>query len=128
MADVVAKQGLVQVMGPAVRTGELPADWLGPASRSPSPPHRSDFRARWAERSEQLTAATRKRLLWQRNAGNLRDDVSVDVLTAYLELVLEGLVSHLAMGLPADDLEPVLDLVEESVRRHRGLGSPESAG
>jgi hypothetical protein len=26
------------------------------------------------------------------------------VLTAFLELVLEGLVSHLAMGLPADDL------------------------
>ena len=43
----------------------------------------------------------------------------VDVLAAYLELVLEGVVSHLAMGLPADDLEPVLDLVEESVRRHR---------
>jgi TetR/AcrR family transcriptional regulator, transcriptional repressor of aconitase len=45
--------------------------------------------------------------------------VDVKVLTAFLELVLEGLVSHLAMGLPADDLEPVLDLVEESVRRHR---------
>jgi hypothetical protein len=39
------------------------------------------------------------------------------VLTSYLELVLEGLVSHLAMGLPADDIEPVLDLVESSVRR-----------
>jgi hypothetical protein len=52
--------------------------------------------------------------------GKLRDDVDIDVLTAFLELVLEGLVSHLAMGLPADDLEPVLDLVEETVRRHRG--------
>jgi hypothetical protein len=66
-----------------------------------------------------LTTATRERLWRQRNAGKLRDDVPVDVLTAYLELVLEGVVSHLAMGLPADDLEPVLDLVEESVRRHR---------
>ena len=66
------------------------------------------------------TAATRARLQWQREGGNLRDDVDVDVLTAYLELVLEGLVSHLAMGLPADDLGPVLDVVEESVRRHRG--------
>jgi hypothetical protein len=80
-----------------------------------------EFRARWAERSEQLTTATRKRLAWQREAGNLRDDVAVEVLAAYLELMLEGLVSHLAMGLPADDLEPVLDVVEESVRRHRGL-------
>ena len=41
------------------------------------------------------------------------------MLTAYLELVLEGLVSHLAMGLPAAGLEPVLDMVEDSVRRHR---------
>ena len=49
----------------------------------------------------------------------MRDDVDVTVLTAFLELVLEGLMSHLVMGLPADDLEPVLDLVEETVRRHR---------
>jgi hypothetical protein len=40
------------------------------------------------------------------------------VLTSYLELVLEGLVSHLAMGLPSDNLEQVLDVVESSVRRH----------
>jgi AcrR family transcriptional regulator len=83
-----------------------------------------EFRERWAERSRNLTLATRARLLRQREAGNLRDDVDVDVLTAYLELVLEGLVSHLAMGLPADDLEPVLDLVEASVRRGSGAKEP----
>lgn len=123
MADVVARQGLVQVMRDLLAgRGEQPADWLGTrlevSRRLRTDP---EFRARWAERSEQLTTATRKRLIWQRESGNLRDDVSIDVLTAYLELVLEGLVSHLAMGLPADDLEPVLDVVEESVRRHRGL-------
>ncbi|WP_024874319.1 TetR/AcrR family transcriptional regulator [Saccharomonospora piscinae] len=127
MADVVAEQGLVQVMRELLSGADAhPADWLGTrlevSRRLRTDP---DFRARWAQRSEQLTTATRKRLLWQREAGNLRDDVSVDVLTAYLELVLEGLVSHLAMGLPADDLEPVLDVVEESVRRHRGLVTPE---
>jgi len=121
MADVVAEQGLVQVMRDLLSEGsEHPADWLGTrlevSRRLRTDP---EFRARWAERSEQLTTATRQRLSRQREAGNLRDDVSVEVLTAYLELVLEGLVSHLAMGLPADDLEPVLDLVEESVRRHR---------
>jgi AcrR family transcriptional regulator len=125
MADVVAEQGLVQVMRDllAQRSGaevEHPADWLGTrlevSRRLRTDP---DFRARWAERSKQLTAATRERLLRQRAAGNLRDDVDVDVLAAFLELVLEGLVSHLAMGLPADDLDPVLDLVEETVRRHR---------
>ncbi|ATE53721.1 TetR/AcrR family transcriptional regulator [Actinosynnema pretiosum] len=129
MADVVAEQGLVQVMRELLATprhddGEQhPADWLGTrlevSRRLRTDP---EFRGRWAERSSQLTDATRQRLLRQREAGNLRDDVDVAVLTSFLELVLEGLVSHLAMGLPADDLEPVLDLVEESVRRHRRTG------
>lgn len=120
MADTVAKQGLVQVMRELLAGGEHPADWLG-TRLEVSRRLRTDeeFRERWAERSHQLTTATRQRLLRQREAGILRDDVDVDVLTSYLELVLEGLVSHLAMGLPADDLGPVLDLVEESVRRHR---------
>ncbi|GAA3048871.1 transcriptional regulator, TetR family [Actinokineospora globicatena] len=127
MTEVVAAQGLVQVMRellsstPSANGAALnPADWLGTrlevSRRLRTDP---EFRSRWAERSEQLTVATRERLLRQREAGNLRDDVDVDVLTAFLELVLEGLVSHLAMGLPADDMDPVLDLVEESVRRHR---------
>ena len=126
MADVVAEQGLVLVMRDllADRTpgggAEPEADWLGTRLEvSRRLRTDTDFRTRWAQRSEQLTAATKARLQWQRDSGNLRDDVDVDVLTAYLELVLEGLVSHLAMGLPADDLGPVLDVVEESVRRHR---------
>ncbi|WP_309110801.1 TetR/AcrR family transcriptional regulator [Actinosynnema sp. CA-248983] len=127
MADVVAKQGLVQVMRDLLSAPEPdadhPADWLGTrlevSRRLRTDP---EFRGRWAERSRQLTDATRQRLVRQREAGNLRDDVDIDVLTSFLELVLEGLVSHLAMGLPADDLEPVLDLVEESVRRHRRSG------
>ncbi|MGW7539302.1 TetR/AcrR family transcriptional regulator [Amycolatopsis sp. NPDC054798] len=121
MADVVAEQGLVQVMRELLAgNSEHPADWLGTrlevSRRLRTDP---EFRGRWAERSQQLTEATRDRLEWQRKAGNLRDDVDVSVLTAFLELVLEGLVSHLAMGLPGDDLGPVLDLVEETVRRHR---------
>src|SRR3977135_2272544 len=51
MADVVAERG------------EHPADWLGTrleVSRRLRTDH--EFRARWAERSEQLTTATRKRL------------------------------------------------------------------
>ncbi|MBM7775419.1 AcrR family transcriptional regulator [Actinokineospora baliensis] len=131
MTEVVAEQGLVQVMRDLLSTtpsgggGEAlnPADWLG-TRLEVSRRLRTDleFRSRWAERSRQLSVATRDRLLRQREAGNLRDDVDVDVLTAFLELVLEGLVSHLAMGLPADDMDPVLDLVEETVRRHRRTG------
>ena len=128
MAEVVAEQGLVQVMRDLLSTpqdigGEHPvhslATRLEVTRRLRTDP---DFRARWAERSQQLTEATTARLQRQRDAGNLRDDVDVKVLTAFLELVLEGLVSHLAMGLPADDLGPVLDVVEETVRRHRNQG------
>ncbi|SDM69965.1 TetR/AcrR family transcriptional regulator [Allokutzneria albata] len=128
MAEVVAEQGLVQVMRDLLSTpqdigGEHPvhslATRLEVTRRLRTDP---DFRARWAERSQQLTEATKARLQRQRDAGNLRDDVDVTVLTAFLELVLEGLVSHLAMGLPADDLGPVLDVVEETVRRHRNQG------
>jgi hypothetical protein len=79
----------------------------------------ADFRHRWAERSRLLTTATRERLLRKREAGQLRRDVDVDVLTSFLELVLEGLGSRLAMGLPAGDLGPVLDLVEETTRRRQ---------
>jgi AcrR family transcriptional regulator len=126
MADVVAEQGLVQVMRDLLAEASVhPADWLGTrlevSRRLRTDP---EFRARWAERSQQLTTATRERLDRQRQAGKLRDDVDVHVLTAFLELVLEGLVSHLAMGLPADDLGPVLDLVEETVRRERGREKP----
>src|SRR5215469_12601461 len=65
MADVVAEQGLVQVMRDLLGTR------LEVSRRLRTDP---DFRARWAERSQRLTAATRERLLRQRAAGKLRDD------------------------------------------------------
>lgn len=124
MADVVAEQGLVQVMRDLLdtaRSGDGPGhadrSWLGTrlevSRRLRTDP---EFRARWQEHSGALTAATRARLERQAAAGALRDDVPVPVLARYLELVLEGLLSHLAMGLPADDLDGVLDLVENGVR------------
>lgn len=128
MADVVAEQGLVQVMRDLLDAargtgagsgGEHVSDrsWLGTrlevSRRLRTDP---EFRARWQEHSGALTAATRARLERQAAAGALRDDVAVPVLARYLELVLEGLVSHLATGLPADDLDAVLDVVENGVR------------
>jgi AcrR family transcriptional regulator len=124
MADVVAAQGLVQVMRDLLRGGDgeggagtADRSWLGTrlevSRRLRTEP---DFRARWQAHSAALTAATLERLERQAAAGMVRDDLPVPVLAQYLELVLEGLVSHLAMGLPADDLSRVLDLVERSVR------------
>jgi TetR/AcrR family transcriptional regulator, transcriptional repressor of aconitase len=126
MAEVVARHGLVQVMRDLLASQdgqpghEDPADWLGTrlevSRRLRTDP---EFRGRWAERSKEITSATQQRLARQREAGKLRDDIDIDVLTSFLELVLEGLVSHLAMGLSTDHLERVLDLVEDSVRLHR---------
>ncbi|GAA4537763.1 helix-turn-helix domain-containing protein [Pseudonocardia xishanensis] len=125
MADVVAEQGLVQVMRDLLDTARKDGDgsgdessWLGTrlevSRRLRTDP---EFRGRWQQHSAELTAATRERLDRLAATGALRDDVPAAVLAQYLELVLEGLVSHLAMGLPADALDGVLDVVEQSVRR-----------
>ncbi len=119
MADVVAEQGLVQVMRELLATGPREDSWGGTylevLRRSRTDPA---FRDRWAGHAAGLTAATRARLARQAQAGALRDDVPVAVLARYLELVLEGLVSHLAQD-PGDahDLDAVLDVVESAVRR-----------
>ncbi|MFC5994260.1 TetR/AcrR family transcriptional regulator [Pseudonocardia hispaniensis] len=119
MADIVADQGLVQVMRELL-AGDDGDDrsWLGTrlevSRRLRTDP---EFRQRWQAHSAALTAATRDRLERQLAAGALRADIPVPVLAQYLELVWEGLVSHLAMGLPAGDLAGVLDVVEQTVRR-----------
>jgi AcrR family transcriptional regulator len=123
MADVVAEHGLVQVMRELLSSPDsLDTGWTGTfleiARRGRTDP---DFRERWRERSGALTAATRDRLERQAAAGTLRNDVPIGVLARYLELVLDGLVSHLATERPdradAADLAAVLDLVESAVRR-----------
>jgi AcrR family transcriptional regulator len=120
MVATVAEHGLVQVMRDLLTRATDPevAGWLG-TQLEVSRRLRTDpeFAKRWAARSDAITAATRDRLARQREAGVLRTDVPLEVLALLLELVHDGLVLHLATGRPAADLEPVLDLVEETVRR-----------
>lgn len=120
MADVVAENGLVQVMRDLLPdcSPDSDASWLG-TRLEVSRRLRTDpaFRGGWEKHSAELAGATRARLERQREAGVLREDVPVDVLAGYLELVFEGLVSHLAMGLPTGHLSAVLDVVEAGVRR-----------
>jgi AcrR family transcriptional regulator len=120
MVDTVARNGLVQVMRDLVARADSPemVGWLG-TQLEVSRRLRTDpeFAKRWAERSEAIAQATQERLERQRDAGALRDDVPVPVLQRLLELAHDGLVLHLAMGRHADDLGPVLDLIEDAVRR-----------
>jgi len=116
MAETVAREGLVRVMRDLIAAPD--AGWLG-TQLEVSRRFRTDpgFRAAWAAHSDQVRAATRARLTRQLEAGVLRTDVEVDVLASYLELVLEGLLTHLAQGLPGEPMAAVLDVVERSVRR-----------
>ena len=115
MAAVVAEYGLVQVMRD-LRNRD--AGWLGvQLELSRRLRTDADFRGRWEARSDTIGRAARERLQRGVDRGTLRTDVPVDTLAAFLELVLDGLVLHRAMGVPDDDLEAVLDLVESAVRR-----------
>lgn len=133
MAEVVAEHGLVQVMrdvladtptdaasdagAGATGNGDGRSSWLG-TRLEVSRRLRTDpaFRAEWTEPAAELHRAVRERLTRQRDAGIVRADLPVDELAAYLELSFEGLISQLAMGLPAAGLTSVLDVVESSVR------------
>lgn len=124
MVATVARNGLVQVMRDLLAMASDPgtapetAGWLG-SQLEVSRRLRTDppFARRWAQRADAVAAATGDRLRRQREAGALRDDVPLAVLVRFLELAYDGLVLHLAIGRPAGDLGPVLDLVEEAVRR-----------
>ncbi|PZS29223.1 MAG: TetR family transcriptional regulator [Pseudonocardiales bacterium] len=116
MAAVVARHGLVQVMRNLLRDAD--PDWLGTQLEvSRRLRTDDDFRDRWEKRAAEIERATRGRLERASDAGTLRDDVDVNVLQRFLALALDGLVLRLATGIPAGDLDPVLDLVEETVRR-----------
>jgi AcrR family transcriptional regulator len=120
-AEVVARAGLVQVMRDL---REKDAGWLGVQlevrRRVRTDP---EFAARWAERQQAVATATEERLLRQREAGILRDDVPIPILADFLRLVLDGLVSSRATGMPVDHLDGVLDLVEDAVRKRTPNGS-----
>ncbi|WP_149359759.1 TetR/AcrR family transcriptional regulator [Lolliginicoccus suaedae] len=123
MADTAAEQGLVQVMRNLLTHPEE-FDWLGTrleiTRRLRTDP---DFRREWAEQATELTEAATQRLERQRAKGRIRDDIPTAVLLHYLDLVLDGLVAHVASGQPATHLDAVLDLVEDSVRR-KPSGTP----
>ena len=120
MVETVTQNGLVQVMRDLLARAADPdsSGWLG-TQLEVSRRVRTDpgFAERWAQRIGAIEAATAERLKRQREAGVLRDDVSLGALMRFLELAYDGLVLHLATGRPAGDLGPVLDLVEEAVRK-----------
>lgn len=124
LATVVAEHGLVQVMA------ELPGrdpGWLGVqlevANRLRTDP---GFRSAWQQRLDVVTATTCARLRRGQANGTVRDDISPETLAAFLQLLHDGLVLHLARG--SQDREPHFDapaiiaLAEGAVRRVQPVG------
>src|SRR3954468_13420296 len=114
VAAVVDEAGLVEAMR---RLRDKDAGWLGVqlevARRLRTDP---DFHATWEQHLRGIARATQARLARQRDAGVVRRDVPVATLAAFLSLVYDGLVAHLATGMPVVHLDGVLDLVEQAVR------------
>jgi AcrR family transcriptional regulator len=115
MARIVDTEGLVAVMRGLPRRD---AGWLG-IQLEVSRRLRTDpqFRRRWRRYTGAVTAATRDRLTRSQSNGTVRRDVDVDTLTAFLQLVHDGLVARLASGMPIDHADAVLDIVESAVRQ-----------
>lgn len=119
IADLVTGRGLVEVMRALVGTsggGPVPPWLLTHLEVNRRVRTDPAFAAAWAPHGQVVGAAVRKRLAGQRASGGLRDDVDVEVLAAFLELALDGVVGHLAAGRDPAALGPVVDLVEETVR------------
>ena len=125
MAQTVAEHGLVQVMRDLQ---DKDAGWLGVQlevrRKLRTDP---DFAQRWAEHQSAVLGATTARLQRQRAAGIVRKDVPLGILVDFLRLVLDGLVSGLASGMPSKHLTGVLDLVEDAVRTSPSVPRNEGA-
>lgn len=119
MVATVADDGLVGVMQNLIAAADSPetAGWLGTqlevARRLRTDP---TFAAAWGERQDAIAEASRQRLQRQKDLGVLRDDVPIEVLASFLQLIYDGLVTHLAMGQRDRDIEAILRLVEETMR------------
>jgi AcrR family transcriptional regulator len=129
LAAVVAEHGLVQVIR------DLPdrdPGWLGVqlevANRLRTDP---SFRSAWQQRLDVVTSTTCARLRRGQANGTIRDDLSAETLAAFLQLVHDGLVLHLARGRPDRDPDfdapAVITLAEGAVRRAQPVGKTASA-
>ena len=119
MADVVAREGLVEVMRDMLAHPER-YDWLLTRLEI-TRLRRTDpvFQARWQEHQAILDDAVHRRLQSNAHAGRMRTDVPVEVLHTFLETVMDRF--HLPHGLRSlnGKFAQVLDLVEDSVRNNR---------
>ncbi|MCP9486216.1 MAG: TetR/AcrR family transcriptional regulator [Gaiellaceae bacterium MAG52_C11] len=109
-----ADEGLDAVVRALV--GEDPA-WLG-AYLEVGRRLRTDaaFRERWDRRAPEVEEEIKARLERARDAGEIRDDISLDAIGRFIGLVVDGLAMRLAAGFPPPDATEILQLVGDAIR------------
>lgn len=117
-AEIVAADGLIEVMRDILRN-PTSHQWLATrleiASMLRTDP---DFRARWRRHQEVLDRAVYDRLNENLARDRMRTDVSVEVLQKFLETVMDGFITRLASGYDLSDMDQVLDIAEQAIRKH----------
>ncbi|MBA3787244.1 MAG: TetR/AcrR family transcriptional regulator [Actinobacteria bacterium] len=115
-----AKEGLDAVVRALVE--EDPA-WLG-AYLEIGRRLRTDtaFRERWDKRAPEVEEEIKARLERARDAGEIRDDISLEAIGRFIGLVVDGLAMRLAAGFPPPEAGEILQLVGDAI------GGPASGG
>ena len=108
-----ADEGLEAVIRAFV---EEDPEWLG-AYLEVSRRLRTDpgFHARWQQRAPEAEERIEARLVAAREAGEIRDDISLESVGRFVGIALDGLALRLAAGFPAPDAAEFLALLESAI-------------
>lgn len=116
MAAITSEGGVVEVLRQMLDEPEQ-FDWLVTRLEIARLLRTDDgFRAAWQDHQKQLDSAVRTRIQSRIEAGLIRTDVDSDTLATFLDVIMEGVITRLATGQPADHLTKVLDFIEVSLR------------
>ena len=86
------------------------------------------FRKRWDKRAPEVEEEIKLRLERARDAGEIRNDLSLETVGRFVGLVVDGLAMRLAAGYPSPDTSEILLLVGDAIggraRRHTPPHTP----
>jgi len=103
--------GLVD--GIYAEAGQLSASYLELGRRIWSDPV---FRAKWQDRGTPLVDAVEASVAAAVQSGRARSDVSLEALSEYALVVLDGLLLRIRIGMLPDQLTDVIALYEKTIR------------
>lgn len=116
MTELASEQGMIGLIRYLLEDPEL-ADWWGlRVEITRRIRHDEQLRKTWDADQQTLRRAVTARLEEQRDSGRLRTDISTETTLQLLELVLEGIMAHLASDRDDTLLPEALDIVEHSLR------------